>query len=127
MAPVTTSFAVIVGALLTALAINTTRLRLRHGRDLSPSALEAIRRASRAHGNTLEHGLPLLLLMFLAEVNGVAAPWLCGIGSAFVVARALYVLGMLTRPTSMPMRIGAGGTYLLEIVLLSLLLGARLG
>ena len=71
MAPVTTSFAVIVGALLTALAINTTRL--------------------------------------------------------FVVARALYVLGMLTRPTSMPMRIGAGGTYLLEIVLLSLLLGARLG
>ena len=65
--------------------------------------------------------------MFLAEVNGVAAHWLCGIGSAFVVARALYVLGMLTRPTSMPMRIGAGGTYLLEIVLLSLLLGARLG
>ena len=37
--------------------------------------------------------LPLLLLMFLAEVNGVAAHWLCGIGSAFVVARALYVLG----------------------------------
>ncbi|MEZ4449758.1 MAG: MAPEG family protein [Nannocystaceae bacterium] len=121
MAPITASFAAIVGALLTALAINTTRLRLRHGRNLTPEATESIRRASRAHGNTFEHGVPLLLLMFFAETHGAPHTWLCVIGTAFVVARFFYVYGMLTRPASTPMRIGAGSTYALEIVLLNVL------
>jgi uncharacterized membrane protein YecN with MAPEG domain len=126
MAPISASFALLIGALLTALAINTTRLRLRHGRDRSQGALEQIRRASRAHGNTLEHGLLVLLLLFFAETHGASAAALCLLGALFVLARISYVFGMLTRPTSTPMKIGAGLTYTLEITLLSLLARALL-
>ena len=52
MAPITATFALFLGVGLTGLAINTTRLRVRFGRDLDKPAKEAIRRASRAHGNT---------------------------------------------------------------------------
>lgn len=121
MAPVTSAHVALFAVLLTALAINTTRHRVRGGRDPSAAAKEATLRASRAHGNTLEHGLPLLLLLLCAELNGAAAAWLCAIGTGFIVARALYVYGMLTRPASMPMRIGAGVTYLLEMIAIGLL------
>lgn len=126
MAPITASFAAIIGAMLTALAINTTRVRMRHGSDRTPPAIEAIRRASRAHGNALEHGLPFLLLMFFAETHGAAHLGLCVLGTLFVIARGFHVYGMLTRPASMPMRIGAGTTYALEIVLLNVLAVALL-
>lgn len=122
MAPVTSAHAALFGALLTALAINTTRCRLRARRNPDPvAAKEAIGRASRAHGNTLEHGLPLLLLLLCAELNGGSAAWICWIGALFLVARGFYVYGMLTRPASMPMRIGAGTTYVLEIVTINYL------
>ena len=127
MAPITASFAAIIGAMLTALAINTTRVRLRSGREPTPEATEAIRRASRAHGNALEHGLPVLLLMFFAETHGAAHLGLCVVGTLFVIARVFHAYGMLTRPRSLPMRIGAGSTYALEIVLLNLLVVALLG
>lgn len=127
MAPVTSAHAALFGALLTALAINTTRCRLRARRNPDPvAAKEAIGRASRAHGNTLEHGLPLLLLLLCAELNGGSAAWICGIGATFLVARVFYVYGMLTRPASMPMRIGAGTTYLLEIVTINYLVALLL-
>lgn len=121
MAPVTAAHAALLGALLTALAINTTRCRMRGGRDPSPDAKEAILRASRAHGNTLEHGLPMVMLLLFAETQGASAGWICGLGTTFFVARAIYIYGMLTRPRSMPMRVGAGLTYALEIAAINLL------
>ncbi|HRI10077.1 MAG TPA: MAPEG family protein [Nannocystaceae bacterium] len=124
MAPITATFTAIFAAMLTALAINTTRQRLRYGRDRTQAATEAIRRASRAHGNTLEHALPLLLVLFFAETHGAAREWLCGLGGAFVLARASYVYGMLTRPTSPPMRLGAGATYSIEVAAIGVLVRA---
>jgi uncharacterized membrane protein YecN with MAPEG domain len=121
MATVTASFAVLVVLLLTVLAMNTTRLRFTKSRSSDPADKEAIRRASRAHGNTLEHGLPVLLLMYFYEVNGGDIRTLCIAGTAFIAARLIYVYGMLTKPGSQPMQLGAAATYLIELVLVGLL------
>lgn len=121
MATVTAAFAALIVLLLTILAINTTRLRFGKGRSTDPGDRAQIRAASRAHGNTLEHALPVLLLMFFYEVNGGDTRLLCAIGIAFIVIRIIYVYGMLQRFGSRPMQLGAGLTYLLELVLLALL------
>ncbi len=121
MATVTASFALLVILLLTGLAMNTTRLRFTKGRSTDTADKEAIRRASRAHGNTLEHGLPVLLLMFFSEINGASLSVLCVIGTVFVAARLLYAYGMLKKPASQPMLVGASATYLVELSLLILL------
>lgn len=68
MATITASFVVLIVLLLTLLAMNTTRLRFGKGSSTDPADRALIRAASRAHGNTLEHGLPVLLLMFFYEV-----------------------------------------------------------
>ena len=120
MAPVTASFAVILSLLLTVLGINTSRLRA--GGRAGPEKKDAIYRASRAHGNTLEHTLPVLLLMFFYEVNGGVVRWLCIVGTVFVLVRLGYVYGMLTKPASAPMVIGASVTYLIELILAGLLI-----
>lgn len=121
MANVTASFAVLIVLLLTLLAMNTTRLRFTKARSTDPADKEAIRRASRAHGNTLEHGLPVLLLMFFYEMYGGGVTTLCLIGTTFVAMRLVYVYGMLTKPGSLPMQFGAAITYLVELTLLGLL------
>ncbi|MCA9638701.1 MAG: MAPEG family protein [Myxococcales bacterium] len=121
MSPISATFALLLGSLLTSLAMNTTRQRLRFARDAGPEAKESIRRASRAHGNTLEHGLPFLLLIFFAERGGASATWLWVLCGLFVAGRISYAYGMLTRPTSPPMRYAAALTYLLEIALLATL------
>jgi uncharacterized membrane protein YecN with MAPEG domain len=121
VATVTASFAVLIVLLLTVLAMNTTRLRFTRSRSTDAADKEAIRRASRAHGNTLEHGLPVLLLMFFYEVNGGDIATLCLVGTTFVAARLVYVYGMLTKPASMPMQFGASLTYLVELTLIGLL------
>jgi len=120
MATVTASFTVLIVLLLTVLAMNTTRLRFGKGRSTDPDDRARIRAASRAHGNTLEHALPVLLLMFFYEINGGDTRLLCTLGVAFVVIRIIYVYGMLQRFGSRPMQLGAALTYLLELLLLGL-------
>ncbi|MGH8453552.1 MAG: MAPEG family protein [Nevskiales bacterium] len=121
MATVTASFAVLILLLLTVLAMNTTRLRFSKARSTDPADKAVIGQASRAHGNTLEHSLPVLLLMFFYEVNGGDIRSLCIVGTVFIVARLVYVYGMLKKPASKPMQLGAGATYLIELILIGML------
>ena len=121
MLPITTLYALPVLLVLTVLAINMTRVRAQHMRSDDEVAKAAIHRASRAHGNTLEHSIPVLFLMLLLELQGGSAAALHLNGAAFLGARLLYAYGMLRRPGSAPMVVAATITYLVEIVLLVLL------
>ncbi|HFE47608.1 MAG TPA: hypothetical protein ENJ18_19320 [Nannocystis exedens] len=125
MPTISATFVFFLGLLITALAINTTRLRLHYGRELDKHAKEAIRRASRSHGNSVEHGVVFALVLLFAELRGVDASWLWALAIIFLAARLIYVFGYYRRPVSLPMQIGAGVTYATEIVLLNLL-GASL-
>jgi len=119
------TFVLFLGILLTALAINTTRLRRRFGRNLDADAKEQIRRASRSHGNTIEHGMLFAILLFSSELQGADLCLLKTLGALFIAARVVYAYGYYSRPVSLPMQIGAGLTYALELVLLNVL-GAAL-
>ena len=124
MFPITVVFGALILALITLLAINTTRLRARTPRDPSPEQKEALRRASRTHGNNFEHGVPVILLMLFLEASAGQPAVLCSIGVAYLLARLLYSYGYLTKPGAMAQVIGAGLTYLIELTLIGLVLGA---
>lgn len=124
--PVSASFGLLIFILLTLTAMNTTRMRFQVGGNYSdPVNREKIRRASRAHGNTFEHCVPILLVMIFYELQGGSTAVLCVMGSALIAIRLLYIGAMLVKPGSVPMQVAAGGTYLLEIIW-AVLLGVQL-
>ncbi len=117
-APITAAFALAILLLITLLAANTSRLRMRHRGSKDPAAAEEIRRASRAHGNNLEHGIVVILLMLFCELSGAGAPLLGGAGAAYLLARLGYSYGYLTAPGRRAMFFGAAATYAIEAILI---------
>lgn len=122
MFPITIVFGSLIVLLITVLAMNTSRLRFRLRADSPADYKEAVRRASRTHGNNMEHGLPVILLMLFYEVSGGSASVLCSIGTAYLVIRLAYSFGYLTKPGKLAQVFGATATYLIELVLLFLVL-----
>ena len=124
MFPLTIVFGSLIILLITGLAMNTSRLRAAIRRDSPPEQKEALRLASRTHGNNLEHGLPVILLMMFYEVSGGSAAVLCSIGTVYLTMRVIYSFGYLTKPGKLAQIVGAGVTYLTELVLVVLVLMA---
>lgn len=122
--PITIVFGSLILLLVTLLAMNTTRVRARTPRDASPEQREALRRAMRTHGNNFEHGVPVILLMLFYEAGAGQPAVLCSIGSVFLLIRLIYSYGYLTRPGGTAQVIGAGLTYLTELVLVGLVLAS---
>lgn len=127
MFPITISFGVVIIALVTLLAINTTRTRFKTPREPSAEQRETLRRAIRTHGNNFEHGVTVILLMLFYEVSGGSATVLCSLAAAYLLLRVIYSYGYLTKPASLPQQVGAGGTYLIELALVVLVLIAAFG
>lgn len=124
MFPITIAFGTLIVGLVTVFAINTTRVRGKTPRDPSAEQREALRRAIRTHGNNFEHGVTVILLMMFLELSGGSANVLCSIGTVYLLGRLVYSYGYLTKPASKPQLLGAGVTYLVELVLLGLIAAA---
>lgn len=125
--PVSASFGLLIFVLLVLTAMNTTRMRFQVGSGYKePEGREKIRRASRAHGNTFEHCIPILLMMMFYELQGGSVAVLCILGTALLAVRVLYVGAMLVKPGSIPMQIAAGTTYVIELAWIGLLAAALL-
>ena len=122
MFPITMVFGSLILLLITALAMNTSRLRFRLRADSPPAYKEAVRRASRTHGNNVEHGLPVILLMLFYEVSGGSTTVLCVIGTVYLGFRFIYSFGYLTKPGRIAQISGAAITYLTELALILLVL-----
>ena len=116
-APITAHFALVILLLIVLLAFNTSRQRIRHRGSKEPAAAEAIRRASRTHGNNFEHGVVVILLLLFCELAGAGTGLLITAGTAYLVVRLVYSYGYLTAPARRAMFIGASATYAIEIVL----------
>jgi uncharacterized protein len=87
-----------VGALfllITALALNVSRLRRSYGIYLGDGGEKRLGRAVRAHGNALEHGLLFAVALVLSEVAGLPTPWVLGLGWTICAARAAHAAGFL--------------------------------
>ena len=115
--PVTVSLAAFCGVLLVALASRVSVLRFRNKIPFGDGGNPALMRAIRTHGNTAEHA-PIFLLLALAwELARGPTGFLVGMAVLFAVARLAFAAGVLGRGLHLWRMIGAGLTYLAQLVL----------
>jgi uncharacterized membrane protein YecN with MAPEG domain len=101
---------------VTGLALNTSRNRLRTRVTFGDGGDESLRRASRAHGNAIEHVTVIAILLVLLEVQGVGKAWIVALGSAALAARALHAAAFIGKIRRIG-RVGVVLTYSLELLL----------
>ena len=116
----------LVGLLVFALGLNTSLRRMRTGIYKSDGGDEGLRRASRAHGLAVEHGVLLIVLLALLELQGAPAQALLALAVSIVVVRLWSALSTLRLLTVVPGSVSAGLTYTLEFVLSAWLLATLL-
>ena len=112
-------------------SLNRLALKRSHGCDEDPE--NSLYRAIVAHRNSCEYGpiLSILLLVvgMIAAMGEGMPTWSVWLGPALVFVRVCHaasiLLYSLRRPT-MLRRIGAGGTYVLSLVLCGLIFYSRL-
>lgn len=107
----------LIGLLIFALGLNTSLRRIKTGIYKGDGGDETIRRASRAHGLAVEHGVLLVLLLLLLELQGARGHAVFYAGIAIVVVRAWSALSTLGFLRAVPGAIPAGLTYALECLL----------
>lgn len=101
--------------IVTLLAINVSRVRLREQVSLGDGGKPAVRNAVRAHANAVEHVAMFGLLVLALELAAAPAALLGTLVVAFTLSRLLHPVGMLG-PAFQMRRAGAGLTFLCEIV-----------
>ncbi|WP_336365621.1 MAPEG family protein [Marinobacter sp. C2H3] len=93
--PVTGVFAAVIGLLLLVLSAQVVRFRLKFGKGLGVNDDLDFQAAVRAHANLVEYAPLGLLMLAIAEVNGVASGLVYWTGMALVVGRILHAWGMI--------------------------------
>lgn len=100
--------------MVTLLALNISRLRVKERVANGDGGKLSIKKAMRAHGNGVEHvaifGLAILALELSTVSSGILATLVIG----FTLARIVHAAGMLGSAFN-ARRIGAAATYLFEL------------
>jgi uncharacterized membrane protein YecN with MAPEG domain len=113
-ASVTLLYGGLLGLFVFALSLNVSRLRGKHKVFVGDALPPEVMRASRAHGNSVEHVPLTLLLLLLLELTGsVSSTSLHVLGGTLVLSRILHAIGLMAR--SPLAAAGAGLTYLVEV------------
>jgi len=92
--PITGVFAAVIGILLLVLSAVVVKYRIKYGKDMGITDDRDFEAAVRAHGNLVEYAPLTLLMLGIAELNGVSSGFIYWIGMAFVVGRILHAWGM---------------------------------
>ena len=101
--------------LVLALAINVSRLRIKHKISLGDGGNKCLMAAIRAHCNALEQ-LPIFAIVMIALTYlGASTILLATIVIGFSLARLFHAYGMLYR-VFLARRIGAGFTYIFQFI-----------
>lgn len=123
--PVSFLYAGILGVLLVALSVQVSRTRLRHRVDLGPGEGKALQQAIRAQANFTEYVPFAVLLLVIAEIQGLPAAALHAAGIVLVASRLLHATGLYSSPgTSFGRLSGTVGTWLVILALSAWLLWA---
>jgi len=123
IAPVTAIYAAALGLLLIILSILVSRFRLKFNQGLGVSEDLDFQATVRAHANLVEYAPIGLIMLAIAELNGVSVTLIYWIGLGFVVGRLLHAFGMVNGRGG-PHKARMAGILLtwLAIVLLAFLL-----
>jgi uncharacterized membrane protein YecN with MAPEG domain len=121
--PVTAVFAAALGLLLVVLSFLVSRHRLRLKQNLGVSEDIDFQATVRAQANLVEYAPIGLIMLAIAELNGVSGTLIYWTGLGFVVGRLLHAFGMINGRGSPHMARMAGIVLTwLGIVVLALLL-----
>mgnify|MGYP005844211677 CR=1 FL=1 len=105
--PISAVFAAVLGLLLIVLSLLVSRYRLRLKQGLGVSEDIDFQAAVRAHGNLVEYAPIGLIMLALAELNGVSGTLIYWAGMGFVAGRLLHAFGMIN---------GRGGPHMARMV-----------
>ncbi|MBW0147825.1 MAPEG family protein [Marinobacter arenosus] len=100
--PVTGVFAAVIGLLLLVLSGQVVRFRLKYKKGMGVTEDRDFEAAVRAHANLVEYAPIALLMLAIAELNGVPSGLVYWSGMTLVVGRVLHAWGMVN---------GRGGTH----------------
>lgn len=93
--PVTGVFAAVLGVLLLALSARVVKFRMKYRMGLGVAEDRDFQAAVRAHANLVEYAPMALLMLALAELNGVPGRWVYWVGMGLVTGRILHAWGMI--------------------------------
>ena len=125
--PVTALYAGLYALLLLAFAARVSRLRKSLKVGLGDGGQTPLARAIRVHGNAVEWGLPLLLLMLVAELNHANRIVLHVCGIVFLLARFAHASGLYAHSGESKGRfLGTSASWLVLAVLALWNIGAFL-
>jgi uncharacterized membrane protein YecN with MAPEG domain len=91
---VTGLYASLTGLLVIALAYRIVKLRRLHAIGIGDGGNKDLSLAMRVHGNLLENAPLVLILLGVAEANGMPVYLLHCFGTAWIVARLLHAIGL---------------------------------
>lgn len=100
--PVTGVFAAVIGILLLVLSGQVVRFRLKYKKGMGVTDDRDFEAAVRAQANLVEYAPLGLIMLGIAELNGVASGLVYWTGMVLVVGRILHAWGMIN---------GRGGTH----------------
>ncbi|HLT13626.1 MAG TPA: MAPEG family protein [Marinobacter sp.] len=93
--PVTAVFAAVIGLLLLVLSGQVVKYRLKYRMGLGVNDDPEFESAVRAHANLVEYAPVGLIMLAIAELNGVSSALIYWTGMALVVGRILHAFGMI--------------------------------
>ncbi|HET8800507.1 MAG TPA: MAPEG family protein [Marinobacter sp.] len=93
--PVTGVFAAVTGILLLVLSLQVVKFRLKYRKGLGVTDDVDSQAAVRAHANLVEYAPLALIMIGIAELNGVPGGLIYWVGMALVVGRVLHAWGMI--------------------------------
>ena len=116
--PITALYAALLVAVFVVLSVRIGLARGKTGISMLDGGNEQVLVDMRRHGNFIEHVPLLLVLMAIIEVNDGSPAFLHLVGIALVICRIAHPLGLRNDRVQTPLRfLGAGGTFLVTIVL----------
>ncbi|WP_193164825.1 MAPEG family protein [Microbulbifer hainanensis] len=94
MAHITGLYAGLCALLIIALAFRVVQFRRSEKVGLGSAGKHHAEVLIRSHANAVEYVPLAMLLLLMAELNGLAAPWLHLFGGVFVLARLIHAVGL---------------------------------
>lgn len=92
--PITAFYAGLLAAVMLYLAFLVSMMRKKTGIGLGAARDKALLQLSRAHANFTEYVPMALILMLIAELNGVRELWLHLAGSVLLFSRLIHAYGI---------------------------------
>jgi uncharacterized protein len=125
---ITTTFALALIPIWFVLWVRVTSMRSALNLSIGDGGNPALLQKVRQHGNFIEWVPFVLILMFLAETQGVGASWLYAAGGLLLLGRLAHPFGLAIESAAHPLRyVGNGSNILSTAILVVALLRIKTG